>query len=458
MKRLLALLVLIAVGFLQAAPLSDFSLSTYGPESVVPGHYMFFVVSGTVVTGENDQMVTPSIAGLPAGVTAEFINLTRFCCGTKLWRVDSATPVKISASVSATPGTYPLTITYLTDNAVSKSTEYSLTVLDQPTPLVLGEFAEVTATPNLAKWESNMVTYGKSHCVPEEMSLWEGFAWYYDGQRVYFQIADYTKDLSWNTCAAMEEGVYRPFVISNNGAIQGWRVFPHGLAMDVERFGDSASRDAAVMLYTGGYAKNQQLIGHINWDASREVAYALNAAVVRERLGFPREAELQDMAEIVLGHFDQWFVSEKATYTQPFMVALSAEALIGYYELTEDDRVPPLLKLAADQLWANSWDGTSASFLYENGDTTTSVAPDINLLIVPLYGWVYRQTADLDYRTNGDAAFTAGVDGAWLAGGKQFSENYRWSFDYLRWRNAGVAPTPAHTIRGRVKINVVGTP
>jgi hypothetical protein len=26
------------------------------------------------------------------------------------------------------------------------------------------------------------------------------------------------------------------------------------------------------------------------------------------------------------------------------------------------------------------------------------------------------------------------VQGAWLEGGKQFSQNYRWSFDYVRWR------------------------
>lgn len=453
--RLLSLLVL-AVACLRAASLSDFTLSTYGPQSVVPGHYTFFVVDGTVVAGDNDQMATPSISGLPTGATAEFINLTRFCCGTKLWRVDEATPVKVTAPLSVTPGSYPLTITYLTDNGVSRSIVYPFTVLSQPTPLSVGTFSETSAQASLAKWEADMITYGKSHCVVSEMSLWEGFAWFYDGERVYYQIADYTGDPYWNTCAGMEEGVYRPFVISLNGNVQGWRVFPHGLAMDFERNADTLSRDAAVMLYTGGYAKNQQLTGHVDWYASREVAYALDAAVVRERLGYARESEFQDMAEIVLGHFDQWFVSNTADYVQPFMVALSAEALIGYYELTADDRVPPLLKLAADQLWANSWDATSRSFLYENGDGTTSAAPDLNLLIAPLYGWLYHKTADVSYRTNGDAIFTGGVDGAWLAGGKQFSQNYRWSFAYLTWRNADVPSGLKRTVRGRTTIRTGG--
>jgi hypothetical protein len=35
----------------------------------------------------------------------------------------------------------------------------------------------------------------------------------------------------------------------------------------------------------------------------------------------------------------------------------------------------------------------------------------------------------------GDAIFAGGVRGAWLYAGKAFSQNYRWSFDYVKWRS-----------------------
>jgi hypothetical protein len=206
--------------------------------------------------------------------------------------------------------------------------------------------------------------------------------------------------------------------------------------MDYERTGDLLSYKAVELLYGGGWPSVPNFSYDISWGASREVAYALNTHVVHERLGGVRNQSMQDLAEAVIGHFDQWFVSGNASYVQPFMVALSAEALIGYYELTADNRVPPLLKLAADRLWEKSWDSSTQSFLYYNDVGGSGPAPDLNLLIAPLYGWVYQQTADAAYLSKGDEVFTGGVQAAWLDGGKQFSQNYRWSFDYLKWRSA----------------------
>ena len=51
-----------------------------------------------------------------------------------------------------------------------------------------------------------------------------------------------------------------------------------------------------------------------------------------------------------------------------------------------------------------------------------------------MYGWVYQQTGAQIYRDEGDELFNYGVAGAWLDGGKQFSQNYRWSQKYVEWR------------------------
>ena len=71
-------------------------------------------------------------------------------------------------------------------------------------------------------------------------------------------------------------------------------------------------------------------------------------------------------------------------------------------------------------------------------------SPDLNLLIAPVNGWVYQQTGAQIYRDQGDQIFNAGVSGAFLSGGKQFSQNYRWSQKYVEWRNLG-QPTGQNT-------------
>ena len=64
-------------------------------------------------------------------------------------------------------------------------------------------------------------------------------------------------------------------------------------------------------------------------------------------------------------------------------------------------------------------------------------------MIAPLYGWLFQQTGDVKYRNIGDQIFTSGVQKAWLDGGKQFSQNYRWSFKYVEWRKSPVAAPAA---------------
>src|SRR5207302_11359528 len=122
---------------------------------------------------------------------------------------------------------------------------------------------------------------------------------------------------------------------------------------------------------------------------------------------------------------------------------LTAEALIGYYQKTNDPRIFLAIKTAMDWLWANAWVPSNQAFWYQNWVPdpsqplpATTVAPDLNLLIAPAYAWLYQMTGDTTYRDEGDQIFAGGVAGAYLAGSKQFNQNYKWSFDYVKWRTA----------------------
>ncbi len=447
-----ALLIVLVAGMCcsASAQVQDFSINTSGPHHVVQGHYMFFLAQGKILAGTDKPGTVPSISGLPADATAEFVNMVRYCCVTSMYSLEDNNPVKISTASTTPVGTYPITLTYKTAEGVQRSTTYTLYVdaLPSLTQKSGTYFPPDTPLASLQQWNANMVTYGRKHCTTDEMALWEGFVWYYDGTRVFYQIADATNDPSWNACAVMVANFYQNYVLTNNGT-QGWRVFPQGLAMNYQRRGDPLSRQTVALLAQGGYAKWPNPAFDILWNLSREVSYGIEANLVEQSLGGSLDSHFQDQIEILLGHFDQWFTTKNTDYTQPFMVALAAEALIKYWDFSHDPRIPPILQTAADMLWTQSWDAPSQSFRYYNTDGTSYLTADLNLLIAPLYGWVYHQTGFKGYRDQGDQIFNGGVAGAWLDGGKQFSQSYRWSGQYVQWRSSPPAanPTQLSTVR-----------
>lgn len=457
----------------------DFTIVTSGGHHVTAGHYMFFNVTGMVISG-SDENVVPTITGLPAGATAMFVNMVNpaFCCGTFLWSINDTTPVRLDVT-GVVPGTYAATITY---TSKTSSTVRGTTFPFMVDPVPIPSTAPLTFPPDVplagqTQWEANMKTFGLKHCtVPAEGPAWEGNGWYYDGTRVMYQIADYTKDPSWNKCAADLDALYAPYVLTNPGGIQGYHVFPLGLAMSFLRTGNVQDKTALLSLLNNGYANYQNLTPSNadplnSWMLSREMAYAADTLFASMLIGTPQHPNFQNVIELLFGHFDQWFLTQNAPYVQPFMVALASEPMMAYYDLTKDPRVIPLLQLAADHLWSDSWNAASNGFLYYNYNAALGPPPprpypfdpkcpnypsftftcegpsqDLNLLIASLFGWVYQHTGILKYRTEGDTIFNSGVSGAWLIGGKQFSQNYRWSDKYVAWRKRPVT---------QVKLNCV---
>jgi len=416
-----------------SATVQDFVINTIGPHHVVRGHNLFFFAKAAVISGDNESAV-PSIVGLPAGATSIFPDMAHQCCGTFLWTVDQNNGIEISTSVKTLIGVYPLTLIYVTTSGVRRSTTYLLYVDPQPLVTTVHRWPKATALAGLSGWNYNMVSHGHQHCTSAELAIVEDYVWYYDGERVYYQIADTTKDPSWNSCAQLVGHFYRSYILDNNGSIPAWRVFPHGQTMDYQRTSDPLSQQAVNELAatTSGFS----LGFAINWAASREISYALEAQLQSQALGVPPNQITLDLVDILLGDFDQWFVSNSTSYVQPFMAALAAEALIEYWNISHDPRIPPILQLAADQLWNRSWNLSCQCFNYYGDDGSVSLSQDLNLLIVPLYGWVFQRTGYAGYRDQGDQIFNSGVARAWLDGGKQFSQNYRWSGRYLDWREA----------------------
>jgi hypothetical protein len=344
--------------------------------------------------------------------------------------------------------------------------------------LLFGSIAPYPAA--LAQWEKQMTEKGRLNCdrimdpaVPDEQKTSDDYI-YYDAAKVYAQIADYTRakdpgsESYWRACAARANRIYRDLYAlkaecygGGVGCVSGYHNFTTGMRMDFEKNADLKSKTTAILLSQhASFASDAEPVSDTVTPArSREVAYAIRSYIDAELLGEPRRPRLADMVNNALGHIDQWFISKSYScpldcdpqaavgqyYIQPFMVGLTCEALIRYFGRTQDARVVPAVKVALDWIWDNAWMPGEGAFWYDRWAANSSLpfpatgaggspAPDLNLLIAPAYAWVYSQTGDTKYRDRGDQIFAGGVRKPYLDSGKQFDQNYFWSFDYLAWR------------------------
>jgi hypothetical protein len=273
----------------------------------------------------------------------------------------------------------------------------------------------------------------------------ESQVWYYDGARVFFQIADYTKDKSYEDCAFLIARQYRDYVVANGGMILGSRVFTRGLRMAYERTGDVSFKDAVILLST----KNiwaPTAVG-VSDGSIRETAYIVNAYIDAEKLGASRHPHLLRKVDYLIGHYDQIFVSKTYSVHQTFYDGLAAEAMINFFELTGDPRIPPTIKTMLDWMYNIGWD-KSISKLVWNPDPvgpTCSSGCQVYMnglinLIVPSFAWYWSITGNAVYQERGDEIWTHALDEDISYSGKIFSQNYKWSFDYLRWRKGSSTP------------------
>jgi hypothetical protein len=342
-----------------------------------------------------------------------------------------------------------------------------------------------TGIPARKTWEADLLEFGKLQCGYFKHGEQENYSTYYDAARVFYQTARYFgkpdyNGTPWTSCADVAVKLYREKEIDwkgQYGYIAGWSAFSTGLRMHYEQTGDPRSKDAVHLLATHGWAAD----GGPTWGYPymREIAYAIMNHLDDEALGTPHRSRLDELVGTALQHFDQMFVSKIALTKPyrgadnelagitPFMVGLEAQALIQYYEKYKDARIPSMIKTAADVLYEEVtplgmriWDPKRGAFLYDTiWGGGRNYEPGLNLLVVPLYGWVYMMTGETKYRDRGDEIWREGVqrahcasagnlcgsggNGSYLWFGKQFNQSYMWSFRYIDWRKAGDAKNQA---------------
>ncbi len=326
------------------------------------------------------------------------------------------------------------------------------------------EPTQASKPPRFDDWKERMSTFGNTIGQQLDGSTDRKIV-YYDGQRVFFQIAEFLgEEEPWHTYAQRARDRYEQYIFSQDDGFAGkWR-FTHGFLMNYQINGVDSARDSIVWLrdnlpFSDSTPSNPYSDGWFHHYRSREVAYSLQSQIDAEKAGEPRQEErLNRLVEMALNHIEIWttgnFMSSDPDrqFVQAFMTGLTATALIEYYEHSvergePDDRILPAVRKLADWLWSEMWvadvDGTGyGAFEYvqptKSGVGSESPAGDLNMLIVPMYGWLYKETGESRFLERGDKIFAGGVELAYLGDGKQFNQNYRDSFSYIEWREEGI--------------------
>ncbi|HBO44542.1 MAG TPA: hypothetical protein DD670_11525 [Planctomycetaceae bacterium] len=394
--------------------------------------------------------------------------------------------IRIHADDDASLGPATITITATSSMTnVVHTIDVELIVESMPAALPAPEFncdPQPIDSDAIASWEHKMIADGSGGTWDRGGEYWgdatrigsigwEAGTWYYDGQRAFIQIADYTGDSSWYEEADRVEAMYRTAVIEN-GSVAGYKNFAEGLALAYEREDNDPEKtlDAQAIAILAGVGPYWVEVTDVY--SIRECSYNVNSRIMAKRIGLSiDDVNLSRHVDSLLGMLDQWFrtgtmETSSGYFLQPYMVGLASEALINWYEYTiaqhaldsefdVDTRVPHYLTIAGDWLMGktgeqwNAWNPeygcwnykiwyTSGEVNVSNIDFVESHDYDrlLNQLITPLFGWLYKvhgETNGAAYRTFGDAAFTYGVSMDYSQG-KEFSQNYRWSVDYVQWR------------------------
>ena len=242
---------------------------------------------------------------------------------------------------------------------------------------------------------------------------------------------------------------YADYVISANGQIHGYSVFPHGLAMasvlypTETKFAQAFNLLLKNSVFTG-------LGGRIDDDVIREESYALEVYTVAATIPnppYPPNPNLQRTAEFIMSMLLSYTDgTSRYSTNQTYYDGLAMEALIGYYQLTQDTRVPFVVKRMLDSIWAN-YDQIDHDIVYDpdqagphcsntaiwwglgGGDCAyhSVYFKILHNLITGAFAWYWSISGDDTYRSRGDELFQHTLDILPFSG-KEFSQAYRWSF------------------------------
>lgn len=291
----------------------------------------------------------------------------------------------------------------------------------------------------------------------------------------------------------------------NSYAVPGYYNYTSGFALDYVLNADTDSQDAVIGLSeSAAFAADATGIDIGGTDSdlfrealSREAAYAIISYINAEvYCGESHRSRMEVLIDLILGdvddevtwvqtvsltsggHIEQWlgdyttdssgdYVSGTTEFATtdyaPFMGAITARALILYYELRAsinggtsiDTRTIPKLTRLADATWNEAWGTANGapsedSFFYRLSSLDGGGDPRVlNGMIFNYFAWLYYRTGEARFKTRANLIFNSmmncgslvyrGPTTGLASPSKEFNQIIRWTFDGLGYYAAGVA-------------------
>jgi hypothetical protein len=247
---------------------------------------------------------------------------------------------------------------------------------------------------------------------------------------------------AWQHCALTLLDPYANYLVANNGTMAGYSIFPYGMAMNYYRTKAEVMRNGIKAVATVG--PQRQSCGYVDPGGIRENSYRSNAWMANEMLGAPRWPLLQRNIDKVMGNLNM-ANRGLAGSVHPFMLGIGMETLIHWYDLNlaeghPDYRVLPVIKETLDAMWRDLWVPKQNILIYERYTLPPNHSISygaLNNLVSVAYAWYWVQTGDTVERDHGDLLFQHAFDdpeGGYSWSGKQFSQEFEFSFDFVRYR------------------------
>lgn len=378
--------------------------------------------------------------------------------------------IRLDISPEAALGSSLLSFTFRCNTGACMDEVLSTTfTVEELTPLPVNKPTIFPPVASKQEWEAQMIKRAAQWCPDKENgtinwaplrafsfgAVGENQVWYYDAAWAFHQIAHYTGDSQWRNCAETISREYSEALINAKGSFSAFhRYFSDGLLMycqSCEKKGEMAANLV--------WAHNA--LGGISNVAIRETAYALEAGIALAKTKRCRRFQLiedaalreriQQKADLLWGSLAT-YKDNPHTYFQSFMAGLGMRAAIEWYEFSGDERMPLAVKDLVDLMGSEmygrdprhpnevSWmRGLPAPGSRNQGPTcgyncAPYSAAELHALFVPAWAFVWSRTNIDLYRVQGDAMWSTIWTRDLSYSGKIFGQSFRWSFDYVAWR------------------------
>jgi hypothetical protein len=312
-------------------------------------------------------------------------------------------------------------------------------------------------------------------------------ATYYDGAKVLTELINLYGSTSIggydvSTCLSQASEINAERYIDTFPNEAGFTRFPHGLMYDYITTGDTESLAGFDAIRDGTNWSQVNVTANSQIIYSREVAYAVQMYTRAHVLGRPHSSQqvlIDHFVDMAISHLEQWHTGdflidfERNDERSSFMVGLTMNALIEYYEWYEaDPRIPPAVKNMLDGLWAQAWwpnihdpepstlgdlfdysnkfiGVTSGAFWYRMAwnepnqewdiipnqlGSSADVSGDTSMLIGSAYEWYALFSGDDTYQDKALDILDGMIDMAWFGDdGRHQWEATRYMDDFIRW-------------------------